>query len=461
MSGVNTAVIVCTGGDPLRRVGGLTLIERLMRQVQETPGIESIIIAAGPDFTFPDASARVGCPVRVRRSERHDAWGIAADAIASPWGLSEGADGRRVLVAGGNQLVDQRLFEQLVCADDNVLISRQRGEGSVLLGVVDADAVRRLSCGKANGITVRPIESFDTYVRKQRGDVPIHLLSVSSSDDVERGWAVLFDHIEKRTKDLPATYFDPPFENFLVRLLAPTPITPNQVTVATGIVGFFVAWLFLQGWLITGLLVAIFVEVLDGVDGKLARIKRMTSRAGELEHVLDFFYENSWYLALGWYFSANGSPWAWAAAWALCAADVADNLSYVYYARRVGGAQWHDYLPSLDDSHSFLRRFRLVAGRRNIYVWLMLPGFLFGAAAAAFGVAVAWGVATAATHWAIGHAVSRTRRRLSERRASPDPASVALAGTRKRPSPERSKRSDSGAPRSRPSDHPPQAARGL
>jgi phosphatidylglycerophosphate synthase len=456
-----TALIVCQGGqDPLRLVGGLTLIERLLRQLREIRGIESITVVCGAGFEFPGASERVTCPVQLLTSTKTSPWEMVAEAIGS-LPIESQAHDRRTLVVAGDLLVDQRLFDWLANAEGDVLVASRRSEPPMLLGAVTASVARRLGGGKFEGIDVRPVETFDTYVRKQRGNVPIHLMSISSSQDEERGWAALFDNVEKRTKDLPATYFDPPFENFLVRLLAPTAVTPNQVTLATGVIGFFVAWLFLEGWLVTGLLIAIFVEVLDGVDGKLARIKRMTSKAGELEHVLDFFYENCWYLGLGAYLAANGSPWAWQAAWVLCAADVADNLSYVYYARRVGGAAWHDYLPSLDDGNGFLRRFRLVAGRRNIYVWAMLPGFIAGVPAVAFGFAVAWGVFTAATHWAIGHLISRIRRSLGSSRATVGARTVAVpAGMRMRPYPERSRRSDSGAQRFRPSDRPPQAARG-
>jgi CDP-L-myo-inositol myo-inositolphosphotransferase len=361
-----------------------------------------------------------------------------------------------LLIVAGDLLVDQRLLDWLSAQSGNVRVAASR-EGAELLAVVDSVALGDLCAGRAAGLRVAPLGSFDPYVRKQRGNVPVHLLRVGE-EDVERAWEVLFDHVEKRTKDLPAIYFDPPAENFLVRCLAPTPITPNQVTLFTGALGFFIAWLLLHGWLITGLVLAVLVEVLDGVDGKLARIKHMTSKLGELEHFLDFFYENSWYLALGGYFAAHGSPWAWTAAWIVCAADVADNLSYVYFARRVGGERWTEYLPSLDDSSSFLRRFRMVAGRRNIYVWLMLPGFVFGFAAEAFAVAVAWAAFTAATHWSLAHLGSRRPPAAPQPARPVVPHAVAVhAETHTRPIRRQSIRVDSDGTRSLPSGPPPRA----
>lgn len=450
-----SAVIVCAPdcGDPGQIVGGLTLLERLLRQLSRTEGIERITVVAARGVPLPKPSDRVRCPVTFVISDGKHPWGMVAEVAPSLGG--------RLLVVAADLLVDQRLFDGLVQNEGNAVVAPGKGSPAALLGAVDAAAlIDAVDAPPPGSRTVR-IDSLDTYVRKQRGHVPIHLLRVTSASETEGAWQALLDHIEKRTKDLPATYFDPPLENFLVRLVAPTAITPNQVTLATGVLGFFVAWMFLNGWLLSGILLAIFVEVLDGVDGKLARLKLMTSKVGELEHVLDFFYENSWYLALGAYFAASGVPWAWGAAWIICVADVADNLSYVYFARRVGGAEWHDYLPSLDDDSPFLRRFRMIAGRRNIYVWMMLPGFAFGRPAEVFAAVISWAVFTAATHWTMAHLMSRGRRTSASPVHAAAPVHDAVhSGTRMRPFPERSRRADSSGKRYQPSGQPRQEAQG-
>jgi len=92
--------------------------------------------------------------------------------------------------------------------------------------------------------------------------------------------------------------------------------------------GFVVPALYFTGWLCVGVLLAIFVEMLDGVDDKLSRITRTTSKAGEYEHISDFFYENSWWLALGRFLSTNGSAFAWLAALLMVAFDLTDNTGF-------------------------------------------------------------------------------------------------------------------------------------
>jgi len=178
-----------------------------------------------------------------------------------------------------------------------------------------------------------------------------------------------------------------------VRVFAATPVTPNQITLATTVLGFIVAWLFATGMLRIGILLAIVVEVLDGGDGKLARIKHQTSKVGELEHVMDTIYELSWYLGLGWHLSSAGWPWAWPVGVAFCCLDVADNLAYGLFSRRGGG--------NLDEASAFLARFRLVAGRRNIYAWLCLPAIYVGLPQVSFAAAAAWAAITAAVHWVL------------------------------------------------------------
>lgn len=377
------AVVVCPAdrGDPNRLVGGISLLERQLRQLSEA-GFESVCVVHAPHRALPAPSPRVTAQVRFVPSEAEGAWPMAA-------AVADSVDDRAVLVAG-DLLVDSRLWKWLAERTDDVLVSVTGGSPEVL-GCLSRAALPACASGGAAGPRVVALAEFPTYSKSHRGDVPYHLLPVRTEADVETGWRVLLDYVEKRTKDLPATYFDPWFENPLVRFFAGTPVTPNQITLATTVLGFFVAWLFSVGVLRLGILLAIVVEVLDGVDGKLARIKHQTSKVGELEHVMDTLYELSWYLGLGSYLASAGSAWAWPVSLLLCGVDVADNLAYLCFSRRGGG--------NLDEASPMLARFRLVAGRRNIYAWICLPAIFAGAAPAGFAAAFGWAAVTAAVHW--------------------------------------------------------------
>lgn len=78
------------------------------------------------------------------------------------------------------------------------------------------------------------------------------------------------------------------------RLLLPTPVTPNQVTLFTLFVSLAAGVLFSFGgyWFtVSGALVSLFACILDGVDGEVARFKFQDSAFGcWLEAVCDNFY---------------------------------------------------------------------------------------------------------------------------------------------------------------------------
>jgi phosphatidylglycerophosphate synthase len=92
--------------------------------------------------------------------------------------------------------------------------------------------------------------------------------------------------------ELINTYLLRPVAGTIVRILYPTTITPNQVTLASTFTGLLAALLFTFGshpaTALAGLCVTL-KDVLDSADGQLARAKRMYSRIGRfLDSIGDF-----------------------------------------------------------------------------------------------------------------------------------------------------------------------------
>jgi phosphatidylglycerophosphate synthase len=377
------AVVLCAAdrGSPLRKVAGLSLLERLLRQLGRLPGIAEIIVVSPPDTTVPQPSAWVRAPVRCLHSNAPSPWEMLAEAADSLH--------NRFLIVAADLVVDQRVFAWLSGLTQATLVRSSADDDTEILGVLHKESLSA-SAGAPADTAVLPLSSLPAYSQEMRGEVSLHVLRITDEAGAQAAWGTLLDNVEKRTKDLPAEYVDPPLENALVRWLAPTSVTPNQITVFSTAIGFLVAVLFWKGWLILGIALAFAVEVLDGVDGKLARLKHMTSKFGEFEHIFDFFYENAWYIGIGAYLAGSGSPWAWTAAWVMVGFDLADNLVYTFYSLRYGR--------HLDQTSVFLRRFRLIGGRRNIYAWMFAPGFLLGFPALSFALAVAWAGVTATVH---------------------------------------------------------------
>ncbi|MEO5718773.1 MAG: CDP-alcohol phosphatidyltransferase family protein, partial [Chthoniobacterales bacterium] len=200
----------------------------------------------------------------------------------------------------------------------------------------------------------------------------------------------ILDAAQKGSLDLPAVVHGP-IETFLVARLCKTSITPNQLTAFGNVVGWVTAILFATGHLVAGTLCALAVGVLDGLDGKQARVKVETSESGRLEHWFDAFYELSWAVALAYHFHASGQlPGAWLYLLILLGAEGVDGLAKLSVIRR--------YHRLIDELSPLDRKIRLLGGRRNIYVWILALGLLLGAPAQAFVVIAYWEAASALVH---------------------------------------------------------------
>jgi len=232
------------------------------------------------------------------------------------------------------------------------------------------------------------IDEIPPYLPSMRRTLRPYRCLVTTPDDLKRAGDMILDATQKGILDLPARYLHPPVENGLTRLFAPTGVTPNQITVVTGILGFVAAGLFATGRYGTGLAIAVLVNVLDGVDGKLARVKLLTSRFGDrLDHTLDVLFEFAWYLGIGYGLSGGsvaGTPFRLAVG--LIALMLGNRaVSGIY--KLVSGRQIHDH-------RAFDRAFRLVAGRRNIFVVILVVALPTGQISSAFTLCFWWAVLT-------------------------------------------------------------------
>lgn len=75
-------------------------------------------------------------------------------------------------------------------------------------------------------------------------------------------------------------YLNRPLSRPIARALARTPLTPNQASLAALTLAGAALGMFAAGWNIAAALVIHLSSVVDGVDGDLARAKRMTSLFG-------------------------------------------------------------------------------------------------------------------------------------------------------------------------------------
>jgi phosphatidylglycerophosphate synthase len=311
-----------------------------------------------------------------------------------------------VVYVDAAHLVDPRILEHLCTARDTVIAFMEPAEAksaAVRAGFLKKEDFRRL-CVEGPADVVRSAdalhpEEIDPFSPRVRGCLTPYFMEVRSKEQAKRATRVLIASQQKQVMDLPAEFIDPLFEDLLTRLLCNTPITPNIVTLFGVATATVAALLYLHGLYLAGALCTFVLEILDGVDGKLAHTKLYFTRIGEHEDLIDYLCETGLYAALGAGLSHGGIGPALSAG-LLILSDTADNIFYTLGQKFFG--------KSIDLFSPFDGWFRRIAGRRNIYTFMFIIGFSIGFPVYTFGAASVWAALTAAIH---GFRLSQYRRR--------------------------------------------------
>jgi phosphatidylglycerophosphate synthase len=184
-----------------------------------------------------------------------------------------------------------------------------------------ADAVILIPASQVNAalvaLTVLPSNASLLSLRDQLSQAlgpaaampaAIDPLRIRNPDDRPAAERRLLRALVKDTDGFMAKHVDRPISLTVSRLLAPTSITPNQMTLISVAFGLIGAPFFLSAqplWQTIGALLFLAHSVLDGCDGELARLKFKESRWGG---ILDFWGDNVVHSAI---FACIGIGWSW------------------------------------------------------------------------------------------------------------------------------------------------------
>jgi Phosphatidylglycerophosphate synthase len=113
--------------------------------------------------------------------------------------------------------------------------------------------------------------------------------------------------------ELINTYLLRPVAGLIVWALYHTPVTANQVTIASTFAGLVAAFFYLKGtseaFIIAGMLITL-KDLLDSADGQLARAKQQYSRVGRfLDSIGDFVVDAAVFSAIGWILYQLSDNW--------------------------------------------------------------------------------------------------------------------------------------------------------
>jgi len=230
-----------------------------------------------------------------------------------------------------------------------------------------ANAIARAA--KNEDAEIFDITSISPYISSMRKEIKAFWMDIDTKEDIVKAEKILIENACKGTNDLLATYVNKPIEDFIVKRVANYGITPNQITVLTNIIAYASTILFFKGYLLFASLLTFIVSFMDGVDGKLSRVKISSSRTGKMEHAFDFLFEHSWYIALAFYLSKTVGLSSIILATFILLFD-----GFSHYCQRAFEDAEKGY--QLVDYGELERKFRKFDGRKNTYIILILFGVL-------------------------------------------------------------------------------------
>jgi phosphatidylglycerophosphate synthase len=411
-------ILIADAPGALIELCGVNLLERLLRILQRLGFRRAIVFSTTPEIV----GAELAKPSWAREK-------VIVDLVPGPIRPSaaqlfvEKPPLERFLIVPGNIYCDARLLAAL-CAKDSpaALVDSNPPEF--------AQPLVRNPCGPALVMkdflsAFRPTAPFFEELKDKIDNRKIDIVDAAEEDDyivsmrrrvrpvcfpappeqnrrlAER---IILDSAQNGTLDLPA-YLHAPIETRIISLLCKTRITPNQITMAGLIIGCGATAAFALGGVGLGILAALIFGIVDGLDGKQARVKIEMTKRGEWEHYLDYLIENSWWAAIAFHLWQSGK---FPNAFYFFALLIGSHLLDEFAKRRAKMATGR----LLDDVTPFDRAFRLIAARRNVYVWILACGLLLGAFPQSYAIICGWAAVSAAVHlvrsiWICNSAVRR------------------------------------------------------
>lgn len=334
---------------------GMTLTERLLRQLARA-GVRHVQVqlpagVAVADVMRRDFAGELRIEPVVRAPDKYGALTLMLDATA---------------------VFDTRVIEHLAAVSGPTLI-RGTTAAQVVGGRADA------------AVDLVDLDTLPSYLPNLRRHRAPFVLTIATRDDLAAAERITFEAVYKGVTDVVTKYVYPGIVRLIVRWLAPTMITPNQVTAVSMVLSFGAIPVFAVGHLGIAIAMGLVMSVLDSVDGKLARLTFRESKTGNwMDHGSDFVYFGLWLAAVGIVAGTGAARWVLPGAWLL-------DKAIVGIFKLVRGRELNDWAP-IDAA------FRLIVIRRNIFLLVLLAGVVAGRPDVAVALLAAWAVIGAVFH---------------------------------------------------------------
>lgn len=312
-----SVIIDATGPGSFSRLWGMSLLERNVRLVERL-GAARIHVLVRPADQTRAGRRRFPGPVAI------DVQALERSGVAAAADLVRETSGP-VLILEANGVYDRRFLGALwQCPAPACGVGEQGGpllpatllvnggeSAQVLDAGVDGSGWQAVQRGylESEGVSRIELDDVDRRISSLRKSVAPQIIHAGDQEGLRCADEHLRDLAGKGVNDFLAEFVHPPIEFFLTRLVARTALTPNQVAVFYALFSFASIPLIASGHLWEGLGLNMVRGILDGVDGKLARLTLRESRGGHLlDKVIDWIYLPPLFLTLGHYL-AGGDWW--------------------------------------------------------------------------------------------------------------------------------------------------------
>jgi phosphatidylglycerophosphate synthase len=282
---------------PLSQLGGLSLIQRILYSLQWAGIEEGVVLSQGE---WP------GLAHHMRKDEKIEAFSWLSTKASREY-FSEGNAGfsaqEDCLVQFPDWIVDRRVLKE-ICGretplDEIVLFETPpslspEGGGTPLLALVPGAAARILiQAWEEEGPLDEGIRRLQENAVVRKEQLPEEaLIRVEHESELPAAERQLFRRLIKPTESFLSQKFERKVSLAITRRLLHTRVTPNQISIASILLGVFSTFLFLgesRMLHVLGGALLLLSSIVDGCDGELARLRFQESRWGSW---LDFLGDN-------------------------------------------------------------------------------------------------------------------------------------------------------------------------
>ncbi len=273
MSAPGFSALVIAGDTPLYNILGLNQLERTLLALEKAGAEEIFVLARDADELRQKASSEAALHFFPQQKKR------------SAWQKATSGNYIGVFLLPELLVVDIAVLEDLKKQLATAPAVITEGGGVALLG---AQTARNLLFAE---LETRQLEALlPTAPRLPLGQRTCR--AVHSKEDLKAVRRQMIKNLTKPSDGIVSRNLNRKFSTAISPWLAYTPVTPNQITVITGIIAFIPCYFMYQGgyknWLL-GAGIYQLASMLDGVDGEIARLKMQSSKFGQwLDTLLDF-----------------------------------------------------------------------------------------------------------------------------------------------------------------------------